>query len=103
MPTVSCDLGGTAVVIGGAIMHALVAAARATPSIAVKGVLAAGARLPAEKSRGGHWRRDVPVASPGWARRLVQRVDEADRRIVCRALPLPRDPSVVSPSLASGM
>jgi succinate dehydrogenase/fumarate reductase flavoprotein subunit len=90
----------------------LVAAVRHTPSITIieglearrllvadggiAGVLAAGAqgvRLLASRriilATGGHWRRDFPHPVQGWARRIVQHLDDAGDRIVSRDVSLP--------------
>jgi len=56
---------------------------------ALVALLIATAALTREESRGGHWRSDFPHPSPGWARRLVQRVDDTGTHLVCRAVALP--------------
>jgi hypothetical protein len=53
------------------------------------------AKLPADLAGrpiiigGGHWRRDSPHPAQGWARRIVQNLDDAGGRIVFRAVSLP--------------
>ncbi|MDP1751666.1 MAG: L-aspartate oxidase [Reyranella sp.] len=71
---------------------------------ALVALLIATGALAREESRGGHWRRDFPHASPAWTRRLVQRVHDTGTRIVCRAVPLVPSSAPASPqSLASGV
>ncbi len=65
---------------------------------ALVALMMATAALAREESRGGHWRRDFPQASPAWAQRLVQRVHDTGTRLICRALPL----SAPSQPLAAG-
>jgi L-aspartate oxidase len=65
---------------------------------ALVALLIATAALRREESRGGHWRSDFPLPSAGWARRLVQRVDDTGTGIVCRIVPL----SNASQSIATG-
>jgi L-aspartate oxidase len=55
---------------------------------ALVALLIATSALAREESRGGHWRSDFPRPSPGWAHRLVQRVDDTGTQVVCRAAAL---------------